>query len=76
METNNEKQPLSPCPKCGGEVVQADLLAGTGSLVVTKPRSALSALSLGLLRGSTIGARVCTACGNVELFATNPEVLK
>jgi hypothetical protein len=76
MEANHDKRPLAPCGKCGGDVIQIDLLAGTGSLVATKPRSALSALSLGLLRGSTVNARLCTACGLVELYAANPEVLK
>lgn len=76
MEAHHEKQPLDPCGKCGGEMMQAELLSGTGALVVTKPRSALSALSLGLLRGSTVNARICTACGLVELYAANPEVLK
>lgn len=76
MEANHEKQRLAPCGKCGGQMIQADLLAGTGSLVVTKPRSPLSALSLGLLRGSTVTARVCTSCGYTEFYAANPEVLK
>jgi predicted nucleic-acid-binding Zn-ribbon protein len=61
------------CPKCGGQVIQSEALGGTGPLVVTKPRSALA---LGMVRASTVSARVCTACGYLELFAANPEVLK
>ncbi len=72
METQNtEAQPA--CPKCGGAVAQVDLIAGTGPLVVTKPRSAFA---LGIARGSALAARVCISCGYAELYATNPEVLK
>ncbi|MCL5109365.1 MAG: hypothetical protein M1401_10955 [Chloroflexi bacterium] len=75
MTEGNEKSPLEPCPKCGGEVVQAETLAGNTWLLLMKSRSA-AALSLGLLRGTPVTARVCLACGYTELYATNPDVLK
>ncbi|MHB1132230.1 MAG: hypothetical protein ACYC4L_07540 [Chloroflexota bacterium] len=70
-----EKAGLEPCPKCGGQVVLAETLAGNSTLILTKSRSA-AALSLGLLRGSTVNARACTTCGYVEFYATTPDVLK
>lgn len=73
METENANQKELTCPKCGGAVAQADLLAGAGPLAVAKVRSALS---LGITRGSPVSARVCSSCGFLELFATNPEVLR
>jgi ribosomal protein S27AE len=63
----------STCPKCGGTITHAEALGGNGPVVVTKQRSTLS---LGILRGSPLSARICTACGYTELYATNPEVLK
>ncbi|MDA8218375.1 MAG: hypothetical protein ACYC1C_18260 [Chloroflexota bacterium] len=61
------------CPKCGGQVVQVEALGGSGQMVLAKARSALS---LGIMRGSTLTAHTCVACGYTELYATNPEVLK
>jgi predicted nucleic-acid-binding Zn-ribbon protein len=61
------------CPKCGGEVVQAEALGGSGPMLVTKPRSAIA---LGILRGSPLAARICISCGYTELYAANPEALK
>lgn len=71
MEQKNETQQI--CPKCGGAVASVEVLAGSGPLVLAKPRSAFS---LGIARGSAVAARVCPTCGNVEFYATNPEVLK
>jgi len=75
MQTPENVTPASQqiCPKCGGEVVQAEVLGGNGQLVLTRPRTTIA---LGILRASAATARVCTACGYVELYATNPEVLK
>lgn len=61
------------CPKCGGTIIDAEATTGAGSLVVSKPRSALA---LGIMRGSLLSARVCATCGYTELYAANPEVLK
>jgi predicted nucleic-acid-binding Zn-ribbon protein len=73
MENENTSQNEQTCPKCGGPVVQADVLAGAGPLAVAKVRSALS---LGITRGSPVSARVCAKCGYLELYATIPEVLR
>lgn len=73
MEESNATNGEKVCPRCGGPQVQVEVLAGNGPLVVTKVRSALS---LGLARGSAVSARLCTDCGNLEFYATNPEVLR
>lgn len=73
MTDANDNKTEPTCPKCGGPMAQADVLAGAGPLAVAKVRGALS---LGITRGSPLSAKVCTACGYAELYATNPEVLR
>ena len=73
MEEEKATNDEQVCAKCGGALVQVEVLAGSAPLVVTKMRSALS---LGLARGSAVSARVCAGCGKLEFFAINPEVLR
>ena len=71
--TEQSTTSANTCAKCSGTTVTVDVLAGTGPLVVAKPRSALS---LGITRGSPVQARVCPQCGYLELYALSPEVLR
>jgi predicted nucleic-acid-binding Zn-ribbon protein len=61
------------CAKCGGAVIETEASAGGGQLV---GEQAAERPIAGIVRGSLLKARVCTQCGNAELYATNPEVLK
>jgi len=61
------------CAQCGGTVVTADVLTGGSPVLLAKQRGALS---LGVVRGSTLSARVCTSCGRGGLYASTPDCMR
>ncbi len=61
------------CSRCGGELIPVELLAGNGTLVATKPRSAFA---LGITRGSPVAASLCKECGIIELKVIHLDLFK
>lgn len=58
------REPRAMCAKCGSETIDANALTGVGTLSVGAQFLAH--------RGVPTRCVVCTACGYVEVFATDP----
>lgn len=58
---------LTKCEKCGGQLALAGLQSSRTDVHVT------GTISLGI---SAVEARVCTDCGHISLYASNPAVMR
>jgi predicted nucleic-acid-binding Zn-ribbon protein len=57
------------CPRCGGETAKATLKAGDREATVVVAGKPDGFLGVVPYTTSPVGARVCRACGHIELYA-------